>query len=99
LVLVTAQPIVFFPLTSIERSVTIDSCAAQEKFLLELRGGGYDISEAIIKMLLIWTISQNCKPTDGFQIKPTNPHLESMGQKQPNPRIAPKVREQHLLQA
>jgi len=44
-------------------------------------------------------MSQNCKPTEGFQIKPTNQHLVSTGQRQPNSRIAPKVREQHPLQA
>jgi hypothetical protein len=100
LVPLTAQPIVPFPVASIERSVTRGSSTAQEKLLLDLRGGGNDVSEFIIKILLIWTMSQNSRPTEGFQPKPImNPHLGHPGQRQPNPRIAPKVREQGPLQA
>lgn len=76
-----------------ERSVTRDSCTAQEKLLLDLRGGGNDISEFIIRILLIWTMSKNYKPTEGFQPKPTNQHFGRPGHVQPNPRITPKLQE------
>jgi len=94
LVPVTAQAIVPFPVASIERSVTRGSCTAQEKLLLDLRGGGNDVSELIIKILLIWTMSKNCKPTEGFQPKPIiHPHFVRQGHVQPNPRIAQKLQE------
>ena len=66
---------------------------AQEELVLELRGGGSDISELIIRILLIWTLSQGYTTTNGFQPKPTNPHFKRPGQVQPNPRIAPKLQE------
>ena len=97
LVPVTAQAIILFPVASIERSVARGSCTAQEKLLLDLRGGGNDLSEFIIKILLIWTMSKNSKPTEGFQPKPINHgHFGRQGHQgdlQPNPRIAPKLRE------
>ena len=94
LVPVTAQAIVPFPVASIERSVTRGSCTAQEELLLDLRGGGNDLSELIIKILLIWTMSKNSKPTEGFQPKPmNNQHFGRQGHIQPNPRIAPKLQE------
>ena len=95
---VTGQAIVPFPVTSIERSVTRDSCTAQEKLLLDLRGGGNDISEFLIRILLIWTwtMSKNYKPTEGFQPKPTNQHFGRPGHVQPNPRIASKLQENRV---
>jgi hypothetical protein len=63
---------------------------AQEELVLELRGGGNDISESIIKILLIWTMSRDSTTTSGFQPKPINPQLNRSG---PNPRIAPKLQE------
>ena len=94
LVPVTAQAIVPFPVASIERSVTRGFCTAQEELLLDLRGGGNDLSELIIKILLIWTMSKNSKPTEGLQPKPmNNQHFGRQGHIQPNPRIAPKLQE------
>ena len=94
LVPVTAQPIVPFPVASIERSVTRGSCTAQEELLVDLRGGGNDLSELIIKILLIWRMSKNSKPTEGFQPKPmNNQNFGRQGYIQPNPRIAPKLQE------
>ena len=93
LVPVAGQGIVPFSVTYSERFVPSDSRTAQEEFLLNFRGGGYDISEFIIKILLIWTMSQNCKPTKGFQPKLTNQDLGSMVQRQPNGRITPKLQE------
>lgn len=61
--------------------------------LLELRGGEDYISEFIIKVILVWALGQTSKPTEGFQIKPTNPHLGRAGQRQPNPRVVPKLLE------
>jgi hypothetical protein len=86
LVPVTTQAIVPFHVASIERSVTRGSCTA---FLLDLRGCGNDLSELIIKILLIWTMSKNFKPTEGFQPKPmNNEHFGRQGHQgyvQPNP--------------
>ncbi len=91
LVPATAQALVPFPVASIERSVTRGSCTAQEKLLLDLRGDGNDVSELIIRIILIWTMSKNYKPTDGFQPKPIiPPHFRYV---QPNPRMAPKLQE------
>lgn len=66
----------------------------QQKLLLDVRGGGSDLSEFIIRILLIWTMSKNSKPTEGFQPKPMN-HLrqEHLGHVQPSPRIGPKLQE------
>jgi len=86
---VTTQAILPFSVASIERSITRDS--TQEKLLLDLRGGGGDLSELIIKLILIWTMSKNCKTVEGFQPKPINhPHF---GQVQRNPRIVQKLQE------
>ena len=97
LVPVTAQAIVPFLVAFIERSVIRGSCTAQEKLLLDLRGGGNDLSELIIKILVIWTMSKNSKPTEGFQPKPIkHQHFgpqRHQGHLQPNPRITPKLRE------
>lgn len=67
----------------------------KQELLLDLRGGGgNDLSEFIIRILLIWTMSQNYKPTKGFQPKPINhQHFGRQGHVQPNPRIAPKLQE------
>lgn len=66
--------------------------------LPDLRGGGNQISEFIIRILLIWTMSQNSRPTVGFQPNPIN--LQNLGRHQwhdvPNPRIAPKLVENPL---
>jgi hypothetical protein len=80
--------------TSIERLIPnqLDSQTNQQELLLDLRGGGNDLSEFIIRILLIWTMSQNSKPTESFQTKP-NIHFERQGHVQPNPRIAPKLQE------
>jgi len=83
--------------TSIERLIPnqLDSQTNQQELLLDLRGGGNDVSEFIIRILLIWTMSQNSKPTEAFQPKPINQHIGfgRPGQVQPNPRIAPKLQE------
>lgn len=85
--------------TSVERLIPnqLDSQINQQELLLNLRGGGNDLSEFIIKILLIWTMSQNSKPTEGFQPKPINhQHFGRQGHQghvQPNPRIAPKLQE------
>lgn len=82
--------------TSIERLSPnqLDYQTNQQELLLDLRGGGDNISEFIIKILLIWTMSQNSKPTEGFQPKPINhQHFGRQGQVQPNPQIAPKLQE------
>ena len=83
--------------TSIERLIPnqLDSQTNQQELLLDLRGGGgNDLSEFIIRILLIWTMSQNSKPTKGFQPKPINhQHFGRQGHVQPNPRIAPKLQE------
>jgi len=86
--------------TSIERLVTRGSSTAQQKLLLDVRGGENYAPEFIIKIILILTMSKNYKPTEGFKPKPImNKHLGHLGQRQPNLRIAPKVREQDPLQA
>nr|QYB19051.1 hypothetical protein [Climaconeis cf. scalaris] len=89
--------------TSVERLIPnqLDYQTNQEELLLDLRGGGgSDVSEFIIKILLIWTMSKNYNPTDGFQPKPRiNQHFgrqERQGYVQPNARIAPKLQENHL---
>ena len=70
----------------------LDYQTNQQELLLNLRGGGSDLSEFIIRILLIWTMSQNSKPTKGFQPKPINhQHFGGQGHVQPNPRIAPKL--------
>lgn len=51
LVPVTSQAIVPFPVASIERSITRGKGTDQEKLLLDLRGGGNDLSEWIIRIL------------------------------------------------
>jgi len=85
--------------TSVERLIPnqLDSQINQQELLLNLRGGGNDLSEFIIKILLIWTMSQNSKPTEGFQPKPINhQHFGRQGHQghvQPHPRIAPKLQE------
>jgi hypothetical protein len=72
----------------------LDSQINQQELLLNLRGGGNDLSEFIIKFLLIWIMSQNYKPTKAFQPKPINhQHLGRQGHVQSNPRIAPKLQE------
>lgn len=63
---------------------------AQEELVLELRSGGSDISESIIKILLIWTMSRGYTTTNGFQPKPFDSQFNRPG---PNPRIAPKLQE------
>ena len=53
--------------TSIERLIPnqLDSQTNQQELLLDLRGGGgNNLSEFIIRILLIWTMSQNSKPTE-----------------------------------
>ena len=58
----------------------------QQELLLDVRGGNY-LSEFIIRIFLIWTMSQNSKPTKGFQPKPMNhQHFGRQGHVQPNPR-------------
>ena len=54
--------------TSIERLIPnqLDSQTNQQELLLDLRGGGSDFSEFIIRILLIWTMSKNSKLTEGF---------------------------------
>lgn len=82
--------------TSIERLSPnqLDYQTNQQELLLDLRGGGSDLSEFIIRILLIWTMSKNSKPTDGFQLKPrSHQHFGRQGHVQPNPRIAPKLQE------
>lgn len=72
----------------------LDSQTNQQKLLLDLRGGGRDLSEFIIRILLIWTMSKNSKPIDGFQTKPrSHQHFERQRHVQPSPRIAPKLQE------
>jgi hypothetical protein len=63
---------------------------AQEELVLELRDGGNDISELIIKILFIWTMNRGHTTTSGLQTKPINPQFNRPG---PNPRIAPKLQE------
>jgi hypothetical protein len=86
--------------TSIERLIPnqLDFQTNQQELLLDLRGGGNNPSEFILKefllkILLIWTISKNHKPTEAFQTKSINQHFLGPGQVQPNPRIAPKLQE------
>lgn len=75
----------------------IDGAISVEELVLELRGGGSDISEFIIKILLIWAIGQGYAPTKGFQPNLIiNPHFGRPGQLQPNLRIAPKLQENPL---
>ena len=50
----------------------LDYQTNQQELLLDVRGGRSHLSEFIIRILLIWTISQNSKPTKGFQPKPIN---------------------------
>ena len=72
----------------------LDYQTNQQELLLDVRGGGSDLSEFIIRIFLIWTMSQNSKPTNGFQPKPMNhQHFGRQGHVQPNPRIAPKLQE------
>jgi len=56
-----------FFVTPNERLVISEYRTVQKEFLLNVRGGENDISEFIIKILLIQIMSQNCKPTEGFQ--------------------------------
>jgi len=85
--------------TSIERLIPnqLDYQTNQQELLLDLREGGSDLSEFIIRILLIWTMSKNSKPTDGFQPKPMiHQYFGRQGHEghvQPNPRIAPKLQE------
>jgi hypothetical protein len=61
----------------------LDYQTNQQELLLDVRGGGRDLSEFIIKILLIWVMSQ---PTKGFQPKPINhQHFGRQGHVQPNP--------------
>lgn len=69
----------------------LDYQTNQQELLLDVRGGGSDLSEFIIRIFLIWTMSQNSKPTNGFQPKPMN--HQHFGRQGPNPRIAPKLQE------
>ena len=72
----------------------LDYQTNQQELLLDVRGGGSDLSEFIIRIFLIWTISQNSKPTTGFQPKTINhQHFGRQGHVPPNPRIAPKLQE------
>ena len=88
---------VLWPLapTCVEKSIPnqLDFQTAQEQLLLDLRGGESDISEFIIRILLIWTMSQGSTTTNSFQQKPTYTPFQGRGQIQPNPRIAPKLQE------
>lgn len=62
--------------------------------LLDVIGGVTDFCEFIIIIFLIWTMSQNSKPTKGFQPKPINhQHFGRQGHVQPNLLIAPKLKE------
>jgi hypothetical protein len=60
--------------TSVERLIPnqLDFQINQQELLLNLRGGGNNLPEFIIKFLLIWTMSQSSKPTKAFQLKPIN---------------------------
>ena len=72
----------------------LDYQTNQQKLLLDVRGGGSNLSEFIIRIFLIWTMSQNSKPTKGFPPKPINhQHFGRQGHVPPNPRIAPKLKE------
>ena len=62
---IVEQPTFTSIVTSIERLSPnqLDSQTNQQELLLDLRGGGSYLSEFIIRLLLIWTMSQNSKPT------------------------------------
>ena len=82
--------------TSVERlsSKQLDYQTNQQELLLDLRGGGSDLSAFIIRILLLLTMAQNPKPTDGFQPKPRiHQHFGRQEHVQPNPRIASKLQE------
>ena len=79
---------------SIERLIPnqLDSQTNQQELLLDLRGGGSDPSEFIIRILLMWTMSKNSKPTEGFQPKPMNhQHFVRQGHVQLSPRVSPRL--------
>ena len=62
---IVGQAIFSLPPTSLEILIPnqLDYQTNQQKLLLDVRGGGSDLSEFIIRLLLIWTMSQNSKPT------------------------------------
>ncbi len=63
----------------------------QQELLVELRGGGDDLLQLLIKFLWLLTLSQTQTPTEGFQPRP--PHLSNRNQMQRDPRIAPRLKE------
>jgi hypothetical protein len=80
---------------AIERFIPneLNSQTKNQKFVLSIRGGeGTSIPELIIKILFIWSITQNSKTTQGFKPNQMNQHFSREIQPQPNPRIAPKLR-------
>lgn len=93
---IVEQAVFTSPPTSIERLIPnqLDSLINHQELVLNLRGGETGLSEFIIRILLIWTMSKNSKPTESFQPKPNiHQHFERQGYVQPNPRIAPKLQE------
>ena len=88
---IVGQATFISPTTSIERLIPnqLDSQTKQQKLLLDLRGGS-DLFEFIIRILLIWTLSKNAKPTEGFQPTRINP-INHQHFEHPTPRIAPKL--------
>ena len=58
----------------------------QQELILKIRAGDNAISELIVRILLIWTMS-NGSTTAGFQPKPVNSPLIRL----PEPRIPPKL--------
>jgi hypothetical protein len=82
--------------TSIKRLIPneLNSQPNKQELVLKIRGGaGNSIPELIIKILFIWTMTQNSKTTEGFKQNPINQRLGREIQGQPNPRMAPKLRE------
>ena len=82
--------------TSIEGRLSIGYFPDEKQLLrlCELRGGESNISELIIKVVLILTMSRNLRPTNAFQVKPpTNSILNNPSRVLTSSRTAPRPRQ------
>jgi hypothetical protein len=89
------QTSLFSTTTSIENLVPnqLNSETNQQEFLINLRGGeNSNLSEIIIRILLVWTMGNNFKSTDAFQGKMNPPNFVNQAQPIGRHRFVPRPR-------